>query len=224
MCQYWKKLHTCKHLSDRPYVEMCRPGYLSNTVCQDISDDEVPRRSYFPCWACIKQGARTETLEKLARAQAEAAAADAAREQALKLKIENDKRAREERVRREAKEKAERERAAEQKMKAEREMERERAKKEGGAWTLAESNSGKKKKGKASVLACPTSPPFVTGLPKKDAWKENEKITWSEGSKSASVAGRAGTWGPKKILSRKEGAMGVLGDRSDSAVGINGRK
>ena len=138
MCQYWKKLHTCTHLSDRPYIEMCRPGILSNTVCPDISDDPTSRPSHFPCWPCIKHSAAAEAAEKRAQASALAAAANNAREMALKDKIEGEKRAREERVRREAKEKAERERIAEQKMKIEREKENERAKKEGGVWMLAE--------------------------------------------------------------------------------------
>ncbi len=60
MCLYWKKLHTCDHTSDRPYIEMCRPGCLSNTVCPDIAEDPNPRPSHFPCWLCIKAEARAD--------------------------------------------------------------------------------------------------------------------------------------------------------------------
>jgi hypothetical protein len=72
MCIYWKKMHTCGHPSDRPYIEMCRSGCLSNTVCPDIGQDDTPRKSHFPCYACIKSEARAET-EALARATHSAA-------------------------------------------------------------------------------------------------------------------------------------------------------
>lgn len=71
MCRYWKKLHTCNHPSDRPYIEMCRPGLLSNTVCSGISDGLDLRRSHFPCYPCIKSEARAEVE---AHAHAEKAA------------------------------------------------------------------------------------------------------------------------------------------------------
>ena len=218
MCKYWKKLHTCTHLSDRMYIEMCRPGILSNIVCQDISEDASARPSHFPCWLCIKQMVRAEAQEKQARAQALAAAAENAREMAVKTKMEMEKRARQERVRREAREKAERERALEQKMKIEREREVERARKEGGLWVLAEAGSGKKKKGKGSMPASPASPAspsILMGVVKKETWKENGKTVWKESEKAAELSGRAGAWGPKKILSRKEGAAGALGIRTD---------
>ena len=233
MCQYWKKLHTCAHQSDWRYIEMCHPGFITNTVCKDIGDMEPGERpSYFPCWLCIKTEARAEIMERLAQEQAEAKAAEAAREQAARFKMENDKRVREERVRREAREKADRERATEMKVRAEREAEREKAKKEGGAWTLAESHGrGKKNKGRGSVPNSPSSfgPSFAMGAPKRDAWKENSGKTaaaWSE-EKSANVSGRAGAWPPpKKILSRHDGAAGVLGNRPDGQGDANagGRK
>ena len=81
MCQYWSKLHTCSHVSDRPYVEMCHPGFIANIVCKDIGTDEEPRPSYFPCYKCIKAEARAETLERMAQERAAVLAAEAAREQ-----------------------------------------------------------------------------------------------------------------------------------------------
>ncbi|KAF2627189.1 hypothetical protein BU25DRAFT_342399 [Macroventuria anomochaeta] len=227
MCQYWKKCHTCTHLSDRPYIEMCRPGFLSNIVCQDIGEDPSPRRSHFPCWQCIKASARTESEEKRAQAHALATAAEIARDIATKGKIDMEKRAREERVRREAREKAERERVLEHKIKIEREKEMERAKKEGGPWVLAEAGSGKKKKGRGSVPASPASPgspSILVGVTEKDAWKENGKTVWKENEKGVDASGRAGTWGPKKILSRKEGAAGTLSSRTDATNDMNAKK
>ncbi|KAF3003729.1 hypothetical protein E8E13_009361 [Curvularia kusanoi] len=226
MCRYWAKLHTCKHVSNWRHIELCHPGFITNTVCKDINDVEPDtRKSYFPCYFCIKNEAHSEAQEKLAQQQAAAAAAEAAREQAYKVRIEHEKRAREERVRREAREKAEREKAAELQKKAEMELEREKARKDGGLWTLAESNSGKKRRGKGFVPPSPTSPLFVMGTSRKDASKENGKITRTEGDKSANVSGRAGVWGPpKKILSRKEGTGNLLGNRSNGLVDVNGRK
>ncbi|KAF3044141.1 hypothetical protein E8E12_010339 [Didymella heteroderae] len=222
MCQYWRKLHTCTHPSDRPYIEMCRPGFLSNTVCLDISEDGVLRPSHFPCWACIKSTGWVDAEEKQRLDRLQASAAETTREVAVKARLEAEKKAHEESVRREAREKAERERAAEVKVRAEREREAKRARKEGGAWVLAEAGSGKKKK-KGSVPgspASPASPSMVTGS-RKDVWKENGnagggKTAWKD--EKSEVSGRAGVWGPKKILSRKEGT-GVLADRMDAAVG-----
>ncbi|OSS45198.1 hypothetical protein B5807_09242 [Epicoccum nigrum] len=232
MCQYWKKLHTCTHQSDWRYIEMCHQGFISNTVCKDIATTEPgERQSHFPCWVCIKTEARAELMERIAQEQAEAEAAEAAREQAARYKAENDKRVREERVRREAREKADRERAAEMRVRAEREAEREKARKEGGAWTVAESHGGRKKnKGRGSVPNSPSSlsTSFPMGPLKKDAWKENSGKTsaaWGEGEKATSVSGRAGVWPPpRKILSRKEGAAGVLGNRPDGQGDGNGKK
>lgn len=230
MCRYWKKLHTCTHPSDRPYIEMCRPGFLSNTVCSDISEDPSLRPSHFPCYPCIKQSAYTEAIEKQAHAHALAAAAETAREQAAKHKVEVEKRAREERVRREAREKAERERANEERMRVEREKEMERMRREGGPWVLAEAGSGKKKKGRVSGPGSPASPTGVFGAGgavrkenAKTGWKETEK-SWKEAEKSTEASGRAGTWGPKKILSRKEGAADLLGGRMDVPAEQGGKK
>ncbi|KAJ4410783.1 hypothetical protein N0V91_001711 [Didymella pomorum] len=226
MCQYWKKLHTCNHPSDRPYIELCRPGFLSNTVCHDIAEDSNLRPSHFPCWTCIKAMDRQDAEDRRRLEQIKVTAAETAHRAAVRARREAEQKAREERVRHEAREKAERERAVETKIKAEREKEAERACKEGGAWMLAEAGGGTKKK-RSSVPESPKSPesPFavtdtiVTGG-KKDVWKENG----SGGGKDKSEAsGRAGVWGPKRILSRKEGA-GVLANRRDSSVSGNGLK
>lgn len=229
MCHYWKKQHTCNHTSDRVYIGMCRPGFLSNTVCQDIRTDSVPRPSHFPCWSCIKQSVHSEAKAKHEQAAAAVAAASVAREAAARQRAEEAKRVREERVRREAREKAERERVVEQRVRVEREREAERARSEGGRWMVAEAGSGKKKKVRGGVTG-PSSPtsrggpasaggpasggsptavggpvhpgsPASIGGPAHKPWKENDR--------SAESSGRAGTWGPKKILSRKEGAAGL---------------
>lgn len=226
MCRYWRKLHTCTHPSDRPYIEMCRPGFLSNTVCHDIAEDPNLRPSHFPCWTCIRATSRADAEQKRLLLDLQASTAQTAHQVAIKARQDADKKAREERVRREAREKAERERAAETKVRAEREKEAERARREGGAWMLAEAGSGKKKRG--GVPESPRSPksPSTVTASKKDARKENEgagggKAAWKDEKSEAS--GRAGVWGPKKILSRKEGA-GVLVDRTDVSIGGNGSK
>ena len=169
---------------------------------------------------------RQDAEDRRRREQMQVTAAETAHHVALKVRREAEQKAREERVRREAREKAERERAVQMKIKAEREKEAERARKEGGAWVLAEAGSGKKKK-RGSVPGSPKSPESpsavagvtVTGG-KKDVWKENGgagggKAAWKEEKSEAS--GRVGVWGPKKILSRKEGA-GVVANRRDSSV------
>lgn len=136
--------------------------------------------------------------------------------------MESEKRAKEERVRKEAKEKAERERVREQKARLEKEKEAEKAKKEGGPWVLAEAGSGKKKGKTMSVSpASPSSPSNFTGAAKKEMWKENAKTVWNGSEKGADPSGRAGTWGPKRILSRKDGAAGVLSTRTDGPKDVN---
>ncbi|KAH7069072.1 hypothetical protein BKA63DRAFT_100706 [Paraphoma chrysanthemicola] len=211
MCLYWKKMHTCGHLSDRPYVEMCKPGYFSNTICSDIGEDDKPRRSHFPCWLCIKGEAHAEA-EANARAQQEAVVkAQEAREVAIREKLAAEQRAKEERIRRAAREKAAREREEDAKQKAMVQMEHERAKKEGGLWI--ETGSGKKQKGKkgagtGSGNGFPTmpasAPPVLKTFAAKDK-KENEGSPGKSPKKGMETGGRAGTWGPKKILSRKDG-------------------
>ncbi|KAH8724928.1 hypothetical protein GQ44DRAFT_740012 [Phaeosphaeriaceae sp. PMI808] len=193
MCIYWKKRHTCGHISIRPYIEMCRTGCLSNTVCSDIGDDAVPRSSYFACWMCIKNEARAE-IEADKRIQLEAIRnAEAARDTAIREKLAIEQRAKEGRIRREAREKANKEREEEAKLKATKDKEEERARKEGGLWI--ETGSGKKQKGRKTVSpALPLSaPPFAK--------------TFSAQEKIEDMGGRAGFWGPKKILSRKENSM-----------------
>ncbi|KAF3037035.1 hypothetical protein E8E11_001743 [Didymella keratinophila] len=223
MCRYWKKLHTCTHPSDRPYIEMCRPGFLSNTVCNDIAEDPNLRPSHFPCWTCIKAAGRADAEEKRRFQDLQASAAETAHHAAIKIRREAEQKAREERVRREAREKAERERAVEVKVRAEKEQEAERARKEGGAWMLAEASSGKKKKKSGSVPGSPKSPksPSTVAGAKKEVWKENGGA--GGGKEKSEASGRAGIWGPKKILSRKEGA-GVLASRADASIGGNGMK
>ncbi|KAF1936334.1 hypothetical protein EJ02DRAFT_88293 [Clathrospora elynae] len=215
MCLYWKKLHTCNHLSDRPYIEMCRSGFLSNTVCPDISEDNQPRPSHFPCYPCIKLEARTE-VEAQARLEQDAIAkAYEARERAVKEKMAVELRAKEERVRRDAREKAAHEREIEQRAKREKEEEERKARKEGGAWI--ETAGGKKTKGRKSggsggsmvIMASPPAMQTATG-PKNT--KENgcggERMSPKKG-RGVDPGGRAGFWGPKKILARQENGAGA---------------
>lgn len=208
MCQYWKKLHTCKHQSDRPYIEMCRDGFLSNTVCLNIGEDDTPRLSHFPCYPCIKLEARAE-IEAQARLEQDAIAkAYEARERAVKEKLAAELRAKEERVRREARDKAAREREAEQRAKREKEEQERKIRKEGGAWI--ENSGSKKPKGRKSAVAAPNT---AVTVPKNT--KENSGVGGYGGEKMSpknsrvDPGGRAGTWGPKKILSRQENGVGI---------------
>ncbi|KAI0590179.1 Uup ATPase component of ABC transporter with duplicated ATPase domains [Pyrenophora tritici-repentis] len=221
MCQYWKKMHTCNHQSDRPYIEMCRPGFLSNTVCPDIGEDDKLRPSHFPCYPCIKLEARAET-EAQARLDEDAIAkAYEARERAVKEKQAAELRAKEERVRREARDKAAKEREAEQRAKREKEEQERKARKEGGTWV--ETSGNKKPKGRKSgsvvglSLAAPNTPTSIMVTAPKNT-KENSGGAAAAGyggermsPKNSRVdpGGRAGTWGPKKILSRQENGVGV---------------
>jgi hypothetical protein len=187
---------------------MCRPGYLSNTVCTDISIDATLRPSHFPCYPCIKASAQADASEKRHEAYARATATHITQEGALKARAAHEARVREDRVRVEAKEKADRERAEEQKVRVEREREVERAKKEGGAWIVAETGSAKKKKGgKGAGMASLESLKSSQSLAKKGTRKESEADT--------EMSRRAGTWGPKKILSRKEGSTVILANTTN---------
>lgn len=203
MCQYWKKQHTCGHASDRPYVEMCRPGILTNNICSDIGYGDS-RTSHFPCWPCIRGEAREEA-QALARDQQQAVVkANQACDHAIREKQAAEQRAKEERIRREAREKAAREREDESRAKASKEREEERAKKEGGAWI--ETGSGKKQKsrkgpfaGPPVALAMPMSaaPPVLKTLVAKDKMENegtNNKTSPKREGKGLETSGRAGTW------------------------------
>lgn len=216
MCHYWKKLHTCDHLSDRPYIEMCRPGYLTNTVCPDISEDPHPRPSHFPCYPCIKLEARAEIEAQALYEQAAIAKAYEARERAVKEKQAAELRAREDRIRREARDKAAREREAEQRAKREKEEEERKLRKEGGAWI--ESAGGKKPKGRRAGNGSMSASPGAKMAPSPRNNKENgvgggagtERMSPKKG-RGVDPGGRAGTWGPKKILTRQENGVGTGG-------------
>jgi len=218
MCQYWKKLHTCNHQSDRPYIEMCRPGFLSNTVCPDIGEDDQPRPSHFPCYPCIKLEARAETEAQARLEQDAIARAYEARERAVKEKLAAELRAREERVRREARDKAAREREAEQRAKREKEEQERKTRKEGGAWieTLGSTKPKSKKSGSVAgfSVTAPNLPTAIKVVTSPKNTKENsggggghggERMSPKNGR--ADPGGRAGTWGPKKILSRQENGV-----------------
>jgi hypothetical protein len=218
---YWRKMHTCGHEGDRPYIEMCRSGCLSNTVCADIGTDEEPRKSHFPCYPCIKSEVRAEAEARIKVERDAICKALKAREAAVREKQAAVQQAKEERIRREAREKAAREREEEARLKAMKEKEEERAKKEGGLWI--ETGSGKKQKGKKGAAmdftAMPFSAPLVlrtfadrekkenAGGAKMSPKKQNDagaKMSPKKEGTNVDTGGRAGVWGPKKILTRKE--------------------
>jgi len=201
MCIYWKKLHTCGHTSDRPYIEMCRPGCLSNTVCPSISADEIEtlRASHFPCYPCIKAEVRAETEERMnAEFQKQARAEEV-------KKAERVQREKQERVRREAREKAAKEREEEARLKAQREKEEERAKREGGAWIESGGKKGRKVKGFPVMPMMHAGGAVGNGKGFGEEGERKENEGGGVVKEGEDKGGRAGTWGPKKILSRKEG-------------------
>lgn len=201
-------MHTCGHQSDRPYIEMCKPGFLTNTVCGDIGEDDNPRKSHFPCYPCIRSEARAE-VEVSARLEREATdKANQAYEVAVCERQAAELRAKEERIRREAREKAAKERTEEARIKAVKEKEEERARQEGGRWIeTASVKKGRGKKGAGTGMLMPFSAPPIMETINSRGKKENEsniKSSPKQEGKSIDPGGRAGTWGPKKILSRKE--------------------
>lgn len=142
-----------------------------------------------------------------------------AQQRAYKEKHAAEQRAKEERIRREAREKAAREREEEMRTKKAKAEEERKAKREGGLWI--ETHSGKKSKGRKSGGAGPTNPLLSLPVPKTTAGaasRENKAMPGSgvvdrspKKEKSVDLGGRAGTWGPKRILSRKENGGGVQG-------------
>lgn len=198
MCQYYKKRHTCDHESDRPYVEWCRDGIIGHAICHDISEDLERRRSHFPCYPCIKQMAREEIEQKAKAEQDAAAKAEQDRLQEVKAKQLAERKVNEDKIRREAALKAAREREEELRIKKEKDELERQAKKEGGAWIESGSKKGKNKK-------------IGTGSPGTafQGFTMDKKTTASKTvspkkDQQLHISGRAGVWGPKKILSRKE--------------------
>lgn len=196
-------MHTCSHVSTRPYVEMCHPGMLSNTVCSTITDDDDTRPSHFPCWQCIKTEARSE-IEARVRLEKEALAkAQEAQELAIKAKIAAEQRAKEERIRREAREKAMREREEEMRSKKEKEEEEKKAKAEGGLWI--ETGSGKRGKGRKTANNSPNTPGFGSAFSRSGPGMSDKKENNPNTDRSVDIGGRAGHWGPKSILKKDKG-------------------
>ncbi|KAI8942910.1 hypothetical protein NX059_000949 [Plenodomus lindquistii] len=223
MCIYWRKLHTCGDISDRPYLEMCHSGVLSNTVCAGITEDPTPRKSHFPCYSCIKNEARREVEEGEKERRERESEAVEAHQRALKEKRDHEQRLKEERVRREAREKAAREREEESRIKQFKEEQERKAKKDGGLWIETKKGKGKKSGGN-NVGGNPLSP---VG---KIVGRENRAMGGAgvgagaadkSPKKGVDPGGRAGTWGPKKILSRKENGGGAQAF-SSGAIGGGG--
>lgn len=212
MCRYWKKLHTCNHESDRPYVEWCREGIVSHAICPDISEDPKRRNSHFPCYPCIKQMAREEVEEKLEAERDALAKAEEIRQGELKAKQVADRKAHEEKVRRDAIQKATLEREEESRMKKEKEESERQAKKEGGAWIESGSKRGKNKK---NATASPSRSRAGASAEMKGISGTNMS---PEKERSIDVGGRAGFWGPKKILSKKENENDNAGGSSASGT------
>lgn len=191
---------------------MCRPGYLSNTVCCDVAEDPNLRPSHFPCWTCIKAEAHADVLaaaraeqDAIAKAREARERAVDARMQALKEKRATELRAKEERIRGEGNDRATKDREEESRIGEEEEC---RTNREEGLWI--ETGRGKKAKGRKSggnsglttpVSAQPLMKPSHTT---KDKAENSGERTTPKKDRVVDPGGRAGIWGPKKILSRRE--------------------
>ncbi|OAL54513.1 hypothetical protein IQ07DRAFT_271455 [Pyrenochaeta sp. DS3sAY3a] len=217
MCRFWKKMHTCSHISTRPYIEVCHPCMLSNTVCPTIVDDGDTRPSHFPCWQCIKTEARSE-IEARVRLENEAIAkAQEAQELANKAKIAAEQRAKEERIRREAREKAMREREEEMRNKKEKEEEEKKAKAEGGLWI--ETGSGRRGKGRKTANNSPSTPGFGSAFSRNGPGMSDKKENNPNTDRSVDMGGRAGHWGPKSILKKDKGNFDASFNGSGNGTG-----
>lgn len=133
-------------------------------------------------------------------------------------KVEQAQRAeqvlRAERVRKEAREKAAKEREEEKRAREMREKEEEVAKREGGVWI---ESGGKKAKGKKGFAVMPMGYAGKAGEKKENVGESPKKDSGED------KGGRAGTWGPKRILSRKEGIMQGQGV-GQGQVGVGTKK
>ena len=140
-------------------------------------------------------------------------------EQVIKVRQAVELKAKEERIRREAREKAAREREAEERAKREKEEEELRARKEGGLWIESLGSKkyrARKNGGGDNGMGSPTrllNSLSVSGMatgPKNT--KDNGNGNGDGGvlkSTSVDLGGRAGVWGPKKILTRQENNAGA---------------
>lgn len=142
----------------------------------------------------------------------------------IKEKKAAEQRAKEDRIRTEAREKAARERDEEAKRKKVREEEERKAKKEGGMWI--ETGSGKKGKSrKSGGGGSPVTPTMgakgMLGVKEKKENVRMERVSPKK-ERAGDGGGRAGTWGPKKILSRKENVGGVLGEVVNGVNSVGG--
>ena len=130
-------------------------------------------------------------------------------------------------MRREAREKAAREREEEDKIKREKDEEERKARKEGGLWI--ETSSGKKgktrKNGSTGIsgLTTPLNPRPVTRPvvgPHKKKENGSGEPTSPKKQRGVDPGGRAGFWGPKKILTKKENIASI--NNSNGSDGPDG--
>lgn len=218
MCQYYKKLHTCNCLS-QTYLEMCRAGILSNTVCRPLdppSENKADaRKSYFACYECLCKEVRKEDQERLQRQMQMEQENKKMAEMQLKMDRIAEKQAKKDRVRREYAQKARAEREREEQEQEKLKAEAERAKKEGGLWIDAGASRkrGRKGGGGVGMAALRSAPPAPLGA--TAGWKMGEfgrkEAEAPKTSTGVDPGGRAGVWGPvapKRILTNPEREAG----------------
>ncbi|KAF2473716.1 uncharacterized protein BDR25DRAFT_386575 [Lindgomyces ingoldianus] len=153
MCIGWKKMYLCACVSP-PHIDRCRQAYVTGHLCQDIVQEEYPRKSYFKCYDCIKfevWNDREEASRAANQAEEEKRMAEEKKQQEKK---KAEEKARQERIRREAEERAKRERDEEDRVKEMKKIQEEKDRQAGGKWEAAGGNKkGKGRKGGGRVLS-----------------------------------------------------------------------
>ncbi|KAF2709131.1 hypothetical protein K504DRAFT_381165 [Pleomassaria siparia CBS 279.74] len=208
MCLYWHKGYMCGCISGR-HLDQCREALFTREICTEVGLEATPRKSYFPCYDCI----RAEVYqERDAEARAAAAAATAAKNAQEDKRIADElarEMVRKEKLRKDAEARAQRERDEEAKKERDRKADIERQRREGGAWM--EASTGRKGKGRkhngqsgGALGPGPGSPTSMMAMKGAGA----ASLAKSSGSPAKGLTpntnvpagvdpgGRAGRWGP----------------------------
>ncbi|KAF2010123.1 hypothetical protein BU24DRAFT_71218 [Aaosphaeria arxii CBS 175.79] len=208
MCKLWKKTYLCG-CSSHLFRDRCTTALRSpSDTCDECSQEDEPRKSYFKCYDCLKLEVEQEKVDAVRLAAA-----------VEEQKKKDTEKARQERIRREAEERAAREREEDARRERERRSEMERAKKDGGAWVEMGSQRRKGKKGfqprgritslhaggsePNSPLTIKTNAPGMSGITGAFGALRSAPPTATtmtglkeNGASGVDPGGRAGRWGP----------------------------
>ena len=192
MCNYWTKKYLCG-CDSHIFRERCQVALRDENACDAMEREEAPRKSYFPCYTCLKAEVEAEKKQKIQDAEQ----AEMARRKAEEQMKKEAERARQAQIRKDAEVRAQRERDDEMRRERDRKAEVERAKREGGLWMDAGSHRkgrGKKPHGGGSVRGM-----FDNSLPPSPV---------SAPPAFGSFKRETGVYGP---LTAKEPMMGPMG-------------